>query len=371
MCYCLRMLFVGDRITSGICCRASHPLQVLGGALLVAVLLVGQSWAQEASVSAPPSVLPGSEFEVGWHGPNAPGDFIAIAEPDAPAASFVAYARTSGGGPAVLTVPDVGEYEIRYISAAGLAVLARALLSVSVEPAQAGIAAPSEIAAGADLVVSVSEPGDPADYITIVEAGAPDDALGPYERLRGKREVSLPAPDTAGDYEIRQIRASGQMVLARAPLTVLEPMAAKTEAAPSEPAGEPAATGETKTAAATPQAVEQQAAGASVTLMALVAVDRAQGFRVAWTGPGGEGDMIGIVPAGGDAAGALGMQPVGGGPPVNLTAPDAPGGYEIVYVAGDDVLARRGLKVPPRRRLGIGAGDLRVCRRIGPPAAAG
>ncbi|MHA1552828.1 MAG: hypothetical protein ACTSU0_00275 [Alphaproteobacteria bacterium] len=306
-------------------------------------MLAGHGLAQEAALSAPSRILPGSEFEIGWQGPHAPGDFIAIAGSDAPAASFVAYARTSAGNPAVLTAPGVGDYEVRYISATGLEVLARVPLSVGVEPARGAITAPSEVEAGAALVVSVADPGEPADYITIVETGASDDAFGPYARLKGALEVSLTAPDTAGNYEIRHIRASGQRVLARAPLAVLEPAAAETPPAASGTISDPPATGDTQTAAAT----AQPAAPAHATLMALVAVDPARLFRVAWTGPRTAGDLIAVIPQGADPASALDSQPVGAGSPVSLTAPEAPGEYEIVYIdsANGAVLARRKLEV--------------------------
>jgi len=312
-------------------------------AFLAAVLLAGHALAQEAVLSAPSRIAPGSEFEISWQGPDAPGDFIAIAGLDAPAASFLAYARTSVGSPAVLTAPGEGEYELRYISAVGLTVLARVPLSVGTEPAQAGITAPSEVEAGAGLVVSITDPGEPADYITIVETGAPDAAFGPYARLKGALEVSLTAPDTAGNYEIRQIQASGQKVLARAPLAVLEPAAAETAPAASETTSGSAATGETETA----EAAALPAAPPHATLMALVAVDPTHGFRVAWTGPAAVGDRIAVLPRGADPAAALDSQPVGAGSPTSLTAPDAPGEYEIVYIdsANGDVLARRGLEV--------------------------
>lgn len=338
------MVIPGDRIISGVCDWAWRPFRVPGWAFIAAVLLAGHGFAQDAALNPPPLIAPGTEFEIGWQGPDAPGDFIAIAGPDAPAASFLAYARTSAGNPAVLTAPGVGEYEARYISAAGLAVLARVPLSVDVEPAAGGITAPSEVEAGAGLVVSVTGPGKPADYITIVETGAPDTAFGPYARLKGALEVALTAPDTAGDYEVRHIQASGQTVLDRAPLAVLELATTKTattKPAPAETA--PVAAGDTETAAV----AAQPAALPSATLMALIAVDPAHGFRVAWTGPGAAGDLIALLPHGGDPAAALDSQPVGAGSPVGLTAPDAPGAYEIVYIdsASGAVLARRGLEV--------------------------
>lgn len=339
MCYRSQMFIPGDRIIGGAFSRAWRPFRILAGAVLVAVVPAGPGLAQEATLSAPSGIAPGSEFEIGWQGPDAPGDFIAIARPDAPAASFLAYARTSAGSPAVLVAPDPGEYEARYVSATGLAVLARMPLSVGAELGQGAITAPAEVRVGAGLVVSVTDPGEPADYITIVETGASNDAFGPYARLKGALEVSLTAPDTAGNYEIRHIRASGQRVLARAPLAVLEPAGAETAPAAPETTSEPAATGD--------RASSQPANLPHATLMALVAVDTAHGFRVAWTGPGAAGDLIAVLPPGADPAAALDSQPVSAGSPVSLTAPEAPGEYEIVYIdnASGAVLARRELEV--------------------------
>lgn len=314
---------------------------------MVATMLVQHGLAQEASLNLPSSIAPGSEFEVKWQGPDGSGDFIAITEPDAPAASFVAYARTSRGNPAVLTAPAVGEYEVRYISASGLAVLARLPLSVNVGTAVANITAPPEVEEGADLIVSVSDAGDPADYITIVEAGAAEDAFGPYARLRGALEVSLSAPDAPGSYEVRHVRASSQTVLARAPLKVFEAAASEAVTGSSKTIIDPVTTGEARTAVANSPPASPPAALPHVTLMALVAVDRGHGFRVAWSGPRATGDLIAVIPKGGVPAAALDNAPVGAGSFAGLTAPEAPGRYEIVYVDGASgaVLTRRELEV--------------------------
>jgi hypothetical protein len=54
-----------------------------------------------------------------------------------------------------------------------------------------------------------------------------------------------------------------------------------------------------------------------------------------------------VLARGADPAAALDSQPAEAGSPIGLTAPEAPGRYEIVYVDGasGDVLARRGLEV--------------------------
>lgn len=334
----------------------------------------GNGVAQEVTLTAQRSVAPGAEFAVQWQGPDAPGDFIAVSEPDAPAADFISYARTSKGNPVSLVAPAEGEYEVRYIVAAGLEILARAPLTVA---DRAALEAPVAVEAGAEVEISVSDPGDPADYVTIVAEGADELAFGPYARLRGATQVTLVAPENFGAYEVRHIRARDQSIIARAALTVQEARPAPTtdSAAATEqvetsadaiaaPEGTAASAEEAVAATATVEAAADAAATAGDTgqgaaaeveaaataavapsLMALVAVDRSSTFHVAWIGPGGDGDAIGIVPAGGSGVEVVDGQPATTSP-VMLTAPDSPGNYDLVYIDGTDaVLARRELAV--------------------------
>jgi len=320
--------------------------------LLCLVMLQGRGLAQEAELSAAPQAGPGGEISVTWRGLDAPGDFITIADPEAPAPAYHAYARTNAGNPAIMTAPPIGDYEIRYISAAELAVLARAPLRVAAE-ADGAMTALALVVAGADVTVTVMAAGEPADYVTIVEAGAPDTAFGAYARLKGATEVRLQAPMPAGEYEIRHIRAASQTVLARLPLTVEtaagEPpadLAAGTQAGPETVGAAEVAAASSAEPAGTSSAPVAEAPSASASLMALVAVDRGLGFQIAWEGPGADGDWIGVVPAGSGADDAVGNVAVGGGSPAGMTAPGTPGDYEIIYVAGDGtVLGLRALEV--------------------------
>lgn len=309
------------------CGRTWRLFQTLCAALVAAGFFGGSASAQDASLDVPPGVAPGAAFEVDWQGPDAPGDFIAIAAPDAPPQSFLSYARTSEGSPARLLAPhENGPLEVRYVAAAGLAVLAAAPIELRDGPA-AEMRAPARVAAGTQFMVSLAEPGADFDFLTIVPAGAPDAEIGPYVRLRGRDEVAIDAPDAAGDYEIRHVGAAELAVLARLPVHI--------EAPPEEPAE--------------PPGMEKAgpAGGAAITLTALLAVDAESRFRVAWDGPGGADDSIAIVPPRGELAAVLDSQPVADGPPVRLDAPEAAGEYEIVYIDGASgvVLARRELEV--------------------------
>jgi Ca-activated chloride channel homolog len=70
----------------------------------------------EISLTAPATVQRGSEFEVSWTGPDAPGDYITILPAGAAAWTNEGYFYTSAGSSGTLTAPDTpGAYEIWYI----------------------------------------------------------------------------------------------------------------------------------------------------------------------------------------------------------------------------------------------------------------
>jgi len=316
--------------------------------------------AQAFAVEPPARTAPGKEFATPWTGEDAPGDFIALAAPGAAPEKFIDYARTSAGNPATLTAPPAGAYEVRYVSANGLKVRARASLTVASE---AELIAPAEAEAGTEITVAAPAGGDAADYVTIVAPDADALALGPYVRLRGAAEVMLAAPEAPGAYEVRLVHAATQTIRARALLTVRAAAQAPAPAAQATTSDEAARRPEaaapaSKTAALTasdPAPVETAAEPEPATpaprtvrrsLMALIAVDRGAGFHVAFTGAGAPGDEIGIAPAGGGAGDLLATQAAAGGAPLAFDAPAEPGNYDILYVdASGQVLARRELEV--------------------------
>jgi Ca-activated chloride channel family protein len=311
--------------------------------------------------------VPGAEFATSWAGEDASGDFIAIAVPGAPPEKFIDYARTSAGNPATLTAPPAGAYEVRYISANGLKIRARAPLTVASE---AELIAPAEAEAGTEITVSAPAGGDAADYVTIVAPDTDALALGPYARLRGAAEVTLAAPEAPGTYEVRLVHAATQTIRARALLTIRAPVktaapatkppapAARAttseEAAPNREAAAPASEAPASAnsepapveAAAEPEPAAPAPRTARPSLMALIAVDHGAAFHVAFTGAGAPGDQIGLAPAGGGAGDLVATQAAVGGAPLAFDAPAEPGDYDILYVdASGEVLARRKLEV--------------------------
>jgi Ca-activated chloride channel family protein len=187
--------------------------------------------------------------------------------------------------------------------------LSDALPRATVSPAQNSAEATTTVA------VAWTGPNEPGDYLVIVPVGPGQEEpeTRHYGWTRDGTPASLRVPATAGTYEVRYILARAGRPIGRAPLTVT-PVSATLDA----PAG--------------------AMAGGNVV--------------VQWTGPRAPGSWIGIVPA--DAPpGAF----INGGfayledaaSPLSLTAPAAPGAFEIRFVEGVDgtVLASRPLTVTP------------------------
>ena len=185
-----------------------------------------------------------------------------------------------------------------------------ALMIASVQAEDISVSAPAEAQAGSQIEVSYSGSTNPRDFITIVATGSAEGKYNDYQYAR-ESPVKLLAPSQAGSYEIRYLAADAPYAtLWRQPLTITEPSASL-------------------------QAAESVAAGALL--------------EVNWTGPDNPQDFITIVAAGApEGHYESGYQYTSKGSPVKLTAPDAPGNYELRYLMGQSpyrTLARHELQV--------------------------
>ncbi|TVR95323.1 MAG: VWA domain-containing protein [Trueperaceae bacterium] len=87
--------------------------------------------AVDASITAPAQVAADAEFAVAWQGPDNDDDYLTIVPAGAPEGSWLSYAYTGGGSPAVLTAPsEPGAYEVRYVLGQGDRTLARSAITV-------------------------------------------------------------------------------------------------------------------------------------------------------------------------------------------------------------------------------------------------
>jgi hypothetical protein len=176
----------------------------------------------------------------------------------------------------------------------------------SVAFAQASVNGPTNAKAGGAVQVTVAGSKNPRDFVTIVEKAAPEGAYGGYEYVTKPGAFKLIAPPKPGEYEIRLLSAdSPYPTLARRPLRI-------------------------DAVEATLDAPAQVAAGAK--------------FSVKWTGPNNDRDYVAY---GNAARPYISYEYTKAGSPLELTAPDEPGQYELRYfmAAGDTIIARRPITV--------------------------
>jgi len=245
-----------------------------------------------ATLDAPEAAGVGTVIEIGWSGPNDKGDYITIVQPKAPDADYGVYGRTTSGNPLKLQAPDaLGSHEIRYVLAQGNQVLARQ--AIELIPIEATVKGPDRVGAGGTIQVEWSGPDSPGDYITVVEAGAPEAEYNDYARTSSGQVVTLRVPDGLGKYEIRYVLNSSKRALASQPLTIV-PVSASLELSSSVVPGGKAS--------------------------------------VAWTGPDNQGDYITIVPKGAPANAYQDYARTSSGSPVTIRLPKETGEYELRYV---------------------------------------
>ena len=172
--------------------------------------------------------------------------------------------------------------------------------------AQASVTGPATAKVGAQVQVTVAGSKNPRDFVTIVAKDAKEGSYGGYEYVTKPGAFKLVAPPKPGEYEIRLLAADS-------PYPTLARRALRIDAVE-----------------ATLDAPGQVGAGAK--------------FSVKWTGPNNERDYIGDRQR---CASLSQLRVHEGGQPLDLTAPDEPGQYELRYFlgAGDVIIGKRPLVV--------------------------
>ncbi|MEZ5397119.1 MAG: VWA domain-containing protein [Bryobacterales bacterium] len=243
---------------------------------------------------------------IGWTGAAGERDFISIVPPDLPEGRYAKYAYTSSGNPVKLLAPDKpGAYEIRWLSGEK-GYPTRATVALTVLPVQATLDVPAQADAGQTIEVSWNGPNNPRDFITIVPKGTPERKYAKYVYANTGNPVKLPAPDEAGEYEIRYLTGQDYLTLAAAPVLV-GAVSASLEANTNPAAGE--------------------------------------SLSIRWEGPNNPRDFITVVPAGTPERKYAKYSYTDRGNPAVLEAPDEPGEYEIRYLTGQEYRTLASLKI--------------------------
>jgi len=183
------------------------------------------------------------------------------------------------------------------------------VLTTSLAVAAPALESAASAKIGGEVSITVAGSTNPRDFVTIVAKGMREGGYDAYRYVDKPGVFKLQAPSAPGDYEIRLLGAqSPYPTLARRPLKV-------------------------ETVAATLDAPGQVAAGAA--------------FAVKWTGPNNERDFVGIGESAPQGQKYLTYVYTRNGSPIQLTAPDKPGDYELRYFlgAGNTIIGTRKITV--------------------------
>lgn len=297
----------------------SAPAEAAAGSPPARTINTGAPVDGDATLSAPSTVIAGSEFEADWTGPGNAADYIDIVPRGYTATTgeieFV-YIRDAAARAKLRAPTEPGEYDLRYLAELSTGRVVKTVIPLTVNPANVTFnLPPTSVEAGAPMTIAWTGPGNEGDYIDIVpELYTQTSGEITYAYTRDGNPTKLTAPGAAGDYEIRYLAEGpgGRMVVASAPLTVT---------------------------------------AVTATLEAEPVAGRNAMLQVAWTGPSRNGDYIDLVPKGfEETSGELSYAYTRSGSPSDLKTPAKAGDYEIRYVmeapGGRQILARIPLRVP-------------------------
>ena len=260
-------------------------------ALALLLLLAASAGAAEPTVTAPPAAGIGAPVAVTVTGTTNPRDFVSIVPKDGREGSYGGYAYvTKPGASLSLTAPPKpGDYEVRVLGASTpYPTLARR--PIRIENVVATLDGPAEVAAGAKFQLQWKGPDNPRDYVGIGNAASP---YLSYVYTRDGSPSTLAAPDEAGEYELRYFLAEGDTVIGTRRIVV---------------------------------------GGVSATVAGPARVAAGARFAVTWKGPDNARDFITLVKKGTPDKRYERYAYTAKGSPLELTAPDEPGEYELRYL---------------------------------------
>jgi len=261
----------------------------------------------QIALTAPETAVTGSTFTVGWDRTVNTQDYINIVPAAADEGKFGNYIVVRDDKEGELTAPsEPGLYEVRYVLREG----SRTMGSKPIEivASEVTLTVPASATTGSDFPVSWTGTVNSQDYINIVPAGADEGDFGNYFVVRDDTKGKLRAPAEPGLYEVRYVLRESSLTLARASIEITAPEVTVT-------------------------APDQAVTGSK--------------FRVSWTGTVNSQDYINIVPSGADEGEFGNYFVVRENTEGELTAPAAPGLFEVRYVLreGNRTMARETIEI--------------------------
>ena len=196
----------------------------------------------EQTVSAPATVIFGTNFTVTWGETVNPRDWVTIVPVGADEGAHLSNRRVESNDSISLRAPaEPGLYEVRYVLDEGSKTLAST--PVEVVEAEQTVSAPAIVRAETTFTVTWGETVNPRDWVTIVPVGADEGAHLANRRVESNDSISLQAPAEPGLYEVRYVLDEGSRTLASSPVEVIAAdaplddgagLSAPTSAAPGE-----------------------------------------------------------------------------------------------------------------------------------------
>jgi Ca-activated chloride channel homolog len=255
--------------------------------------------AEEATAGAP--------VEITWTGPGYESDFITIVPKGTEDGKYEKWAYTKAGSPLSIEAPyELGAAEIRYMNEQGNVVLARRPITI----VKGGVTmkAAAEANKGSTVSIEWSGPDNKGDFITIVPKDMEDGKYAKWAYTKSGNPAEVEAPYETGAAEIRYMNETGNIVLARIPITITE---------------------------------------GKITLEAPAEAVSGSAVSIKWEGPDNKGDFITIVPKGTEDGKYEKWAYTTAGNPLEVIASFTPGDAEIRYMneTGNIVLARTAIKI--------------------------
>ncbi len=276
---------------------------------LIAVLLALSTPLARAApaLDSPATAQAGSIITLRATGSGNPRDFVTVVPKGAREGEYDAYVYVKPGDLKLQMPAAAGDYELRVAEAAS-PYKTLIMKPIKISAANASVKGPSNVAAGAGIEVAWTGPNNPRDYVTIGETTPGGRKYLDYKYTNSGSPVKLTAPDKPGNYELRYILGAGDTIIATQPITV---------------------------------------GGVTASLSAPAQVAAGARFQVTWTGPDNARDFITLVKAGTREQTYDRYAYTSKGSPLELTAPDVPGAYELRYATGQSytTLARAAITV--------------------------
>ncbi len=174
------------------------------------------------SVSGPTEAVAGTTIQIQGKGPVGEHHWVGFAPAGSDAREYLDYARPEAGssGYAVRTPVKPGDYELRYVLNENESVGARQAIKITAP--EITIEAPPEVKVAEIVRVRVRGPVASGNWIGFAPVGSEPGAYLDYASIgEADSTYELSAPETAGNYELRFVLYTGDVVAASRAIKVV------------------------------------------------------------------------------------------------------------------------------------------------------